>query len=84
MAVTQRLAWMQQAKALKEEVDAARHKEVVLKARVQPWIDEEFVITTSIEANLAQMQGIEEQVQESSLATIVSEQCVQEVHQAAT
>lgn len=46
---------MQQAKALKEKVEAAQHKEVVLKANIQPWIDEAFVITTSIEAKLAQM-----------------------------
>jgi len=48
---------MQHAKEFKEQVDDTRHKEVVLKARAQPWIDEAFVITTSIEAKLAQMQG---------------------------
>ena len=55
LALTQRLKQMQQAKALKEKVDAVRHKEAVLKARVQPWIDEEFVITALIEAKLVQM-----------------------------
>jgi len=39
---------MQQAKALKEKVDTARHREAVLKVRIQPWIDEAFVITTTI------------------------------------
>lgn len=43
---------MQQDKALKEQVDVVRHKEVVLKACIQPWIDEAFVITTSIEGKL--------------------------------
>jgi len=46
---------MQQAKALKEQVDAARHREAVLKARIQPWIDEAFIITTTIECKLTQM-----------------------------
>lgn len=57
VSLTQRLVWMQHAKEFKEQVDDTRHKEVVLKARAQPWIDEAFVITTSIEAKLAQMQG---------------------------
>jgi len=34
VVLTQRLALMQQAKALKEQVDATRHKEAVLKARI--------------------------------------------------
>jgi uncharacterized coiled-coil DUF342 family protein len=74
---------MQQAKALKEQVDAARHKEAVLKARVQPWIDEAFTITTTIEGKLAQMQGTQEQMQGSSSDTAVSEQRIQEIQQAA-
>jgi len=74
---------MKQAKVLKKKLDAAQHKEVVLKVRVQPWIDEAFIFTTSIEAKLTQMQGMQEQVQGSSSATTVSEQCIQEVQQAA-
>jgi len=48
---------MQQAKALKEQVEEAWHKEAVLKVCVQPWIDEAFTITSTIEGKLAQMQG---------------------------
>lgn len=48
---------MQKAKALKEQVDTARHKEAVLKARVQSWIDEAFTMTTDIEGKLTHMQG---------------------------
>ena len=55
--LTQLLARMQQAKALKEQVDAARHKEVVLKASVQPF-DEAFMITAQIEGKLAHIQGM--------------------------
>lgn len=67
---------MQQAKELKEQVDVAQHEGAVLKACVQPWIDEVFVITTSIEAKLTQMQGTQEHLQGSSSTTIVSEQRV--------
>jgi len=55
VALTQRLAQMKWAKAFKEQVDTTQHKEAVLKARVQPWIDEAFVIIASIEAKLGQM-----------------------------
>jgi len=46
---------MQHAKALKEQGDVARHKEVVLKAHVQPWFDEAFTMTVEIEGKLAKM-----------------------------
>jgi len=50
--LTQWLARMQQAKALKEQVDAVRHKEAVLKTCIHPWIDEAFTITIDIEGKL--------------------------------
>jgi len=37
-------------------VDATRQKEAVLKARVQPWIDEAFLITIDIEGKLTHMK----------------------------
>lgn len=55
--LTQRFARMQEEKALKEQVDVTRHKEAVLKAFLQPWIDEAYTITTSIEGNLTKLQG---------------------------
>ena len=48
---------MQQAEALKEQVDAAQHREVVLKAHIQPHIDEAIIIIMTIEGKLTQMQG---------------------------
>lgn len=51
--LTQRLAKMQHARAQKEQVDVARQKEALLKARVQPWIDEAFTITAEIEGKHA-------------------------------
>ena len=53
VALTQRLAWMQQAKALEEQVDMAWHKEAVLKVHIQPSIDEAFTIIVEIEGKLA-------------------------------
>jgi len=67
---------MQQAKALKEQVDTPRHREEVLKACVQPWIDKAFIITTIIEGKIMQMQGTQEQIQGSGADTKVLEQCV--------
>ena len=40
---------------LKEQVDAARQKEALLKERVQPWIDEAFTITAEIEGKLLEL-----------------------------
>jgi len=57
VVLTQRLVQMQQAKAPKEQVDVAQHKEVVLKACVQPWMDEAFTITTDIEGKLAHIDA---------------------------
>lgn len=62
---------MQQAKALKEQVDVARHKEAVLKECVQPWIDEAFTITTNIEGKFTHIQGMHVQMQGSALTTKV-------------
>jgi len=41
---------------LKEQVDVARQKEAILKARVQPWIDEAFLITTNVKGKLAKIK----------------------------
>ena len=46
---------MQKAKVPKEQVDSARHKEVIFKVRLQPWIDEGYVITASIEGKLEKL-----------------------------
>ncbi len=78
VALTQRLAWMQQEKALKEQVDVARHKEAVLKVHLQPWIDEAYTITTFIEGKLAKLQAAQQNIQSSSSAA-VTEQRMEEV-----
>lgn len=60
-------------------MDAARHKEAVLKVHLQLWIDEAYTIISSIEAKLTQQQATQERIQGNSLATIVTEQRVKEV-----
>jgi len=49
---------VQQAKTLKEQVDTAQHKEEVLKAHFQPWIDEDFIITINLKGKLVNIQGM--------------------------
>ena len=56
VTITQRLTKLQEAKALKEQVDTAQHKEAVLKAYLKRWLDEAYLITTSIEGKLASLQ----------------------------
>jgi len=49
---------LQEAKALKEEVDATQIEEVVLKARLGSWLEEAYVLTTSIEGKLAYWESV--------------------------
>jgi len=60
-------------------VDVARHKEAVLKAHLQPWIDEAYTITASIEAKLAKLKATQERIQGSSSTIMVTEQGTEEV-----
>lgn len=83
ISLTQKLMRMQQAKALKEQVDAAQHKEAFLKVCLEYWIDEAYTITTSIEENLTRLQETRERIQGSSLATSVTKQCIEEVQEVA-
>jgi len=55
VALTQQLAKMKEAQALKEQVDVVRQKEAVLKAYIHPYLKEAFTVTTMIEEKLAQM-----------------------------
>ena len=47
---------MQEAQALKEQVDTACQKEAGLKACIHPWLEEAFTVTTTIEGKLVQMK----------------------------
>ncbi len=58
----QRLAKLQEAKTLKEQVDATQHKEEVLKARLKPKMDEAYAVTTSIEGKLETLQATQQRL----------------------
>lgn len=58
VVLTQGIVRLQQAKALKDQVDAAIQKEAILKSHVQHWIDEAFLITADIEGKLAHMKAM--------------------------
>lgn len=57
IAITQRLAKIQEARDMKIQADVARQKEAVIKVRLQPWLDEEFMVSTTIECKVAHMQA---------------------------
>lgn len=81
VALTERLAQMQQDKVVNEQMGIAQHREFVLKVRVQPWIGKAFVIIEKIEGKPVQMQGMQEHIQGSNSNTMISEQYVQEIQQ---
>ena len=58
VVLTQQLAKLQYAKALKEQVDVAQQKEAILKERIQPWLDEALTISIAIKGKLAHMQAV--------------------------
>lgn len=74
---------MQEAKALKEQVDVGQHKEAILNARLQPWLNEAYLITAIIEGKLASIQKTQQKIQLDS-ARLATEQLVEEMKQATT
>jgi len=54
--ITPRLAKLQEAKDLKEQVDGAQHKEFVMKACLKPSLNKAYLIMTTIEGKLASLQ----------------------------
>ena len=48
---------MREAQGLKIQADAAKQKEAVVKTHLQPWLDEEFAISTTIERKISHIQA---------------------------
>lgn len=44
---------MRESQALKAQMDVARQKEERMKDRIQPWINEAFIISTMMEGRIA-------------------------------
>lgn len=63
-------------------MDAAQHKEAVLKARLGHWLEEGYVLTSSIEGKLASLQVTQQKIQEDS-TEIVTEKLVEQVKKVA-
>lgn len=64
-------------------MDTDRHKEAVLKVRIQSWINEAFTITEEIEGKLTHMQGMHILMHRSTLDIEVLEQHMQQIQEAA-
>lgn len=65
---------------MKEQVDITHQKEVELKACIQPWLEEVFMITATNEGKLTQLQDAYTLVQEGDSNT-TSESCAQVIQQ---
>lgn len=65
--ISEWLAKLHEAKQLLEQVEIAQRKEAVLKARLVPWLDGAYVISTTIEENLASLQRTQQKIKEDSV-----------------
>lgn len=83
ITIAQRLAKLHEVKELLEQVEVTQRKEVVLKARLGPWLDEAYVISTNIEEKLASLQKMLQRTKEDS-AGLAIEQLVEKIKQEAT
>lgn len=84
VAIMQQLAKMEEAQALKAQVDAARKKEAVPKECIQPWIDEAFAVSTTIEGKLVHMQVVCDPKQAAASDTNALAAHIEQVHKIAT
>lgn len=55
VTLTQQMTKMREAQALKAQVDVVCQREAMIKERIEPWLEEEFTVTATIEVKLAQM-----------------------------
>ena len=83
VTIKQWLVKLQEAKALKEQVEIAQCKEAVLKAKLGTWQEETYVLTASIERKLASLQVTQQKIQADS-TKLATEQLVEQVKQAVT
>lgn len=78
VAITQMLVKLQEEKVLKEQVDTSQHKEEELKAWLKPWLDEAYVLTTTIEGKLPNLQVTQQKIQADNVA-LATKQLVDQV-----
>lgn len=58
-------------------MDAALHKEAILKVRLKPWLDEAYVVIWNIEVNIANLQEMQKNLQAES-AGVVTEKTMED------
>jgi len=63
-------------------VDAALHKEAVLKVRLKPWLEESYMVIGNVEGKLASLQATQQKLQADSTRA-VTEQTTEDMKQAA-
>lgn len=73
---------LHEAKQLKKHVDVVLHKEVVLKARLKPWLDEAYMVIASIEGKLVTLQATQQKIQADNSGA-VTQQMVEDTKQVA-
>lgn len=56
IAPVQHLAKLQEGQQLRGQVEEAQRKEAMLKARLGPWLDEAYKVTTNIQEKLMGLQ----------------------------
>lgn len=82
IAPEQCLTKLQEGKQLHSQVEATQQKEVVLKARLGPWLDKAYQVKTTIQEKMASLQQTKEKIK-IFMEDLAIEQLVEEVKQAA-
>jgi len=60
------LGKIHEEKKLLEKLEETQQKEAVLKAKLGPWLDEAYVISSTIEDKLVNLQRTHQKVREDS------------------
>lgn len=66
IAISKWLGKIHEEKKLLEKLEETQQKEAVLKAKLGPWLDEAYVISSTIEDKLVNLQRTHQKVREDS------------------
>lgn len=64
-------------------MEAAQRKEVVIKGRLGPWLDEAYIISATIEEKLASLQRMQQKIKEDNVGP-ATEKLVERIKHVAT
>lgn len=82
MATVQCLAKLQEGKQLLTQVEAMQKKVAVLKARLDPWLEEAYQVSTNIHEKLANLQPTQQKIKQDNEG-LATESLVEQVKQVA-